>query len=115
MVRNRELVSTSREIPASETRSPKLRRLSHSIRPLSVGQRGVFGRAARFRLRGKSPNPFRISIGRVLAHYAVSEEDAQRILFDNAAEIYGFDRNALKPHVERVGFELSDVPSPEAS
>ncbi len=41
----------------------------------------------------------------------VSEEDVQRILFDNAAEIYGFDRNALKPHVERVGFELRDVPS----
>jgi len=41
----------------------------------------------------------------------VSEEDAQRILFDNAAEIYGFDRDALKPHVERVGFELSDVRS----
>jgi predicted TIM-barrel fold metal-dependent hydrolase len=45
----------------------------------------------------------------------VSEEDAQRILFDNAAEIYGFDRDALKPHVERVGFELSDVESIAAS
>lgn len=38
-------------------------------------------------------------------------EDAQRILFDDAAEVYGSDRNALNPHVERVGFELSDVPS----
>jgi predicted TIM-barrel fold metal-dependent hydrolase len=45
----------------------------------------------------------------------VREEDARRILFDNAAEVYGFDRNALKPHVERVGFELGDVPSRTAS
>jgi hypothetical protein len=39
--------------------------------------------------------------------------DAQ-ILFDNAAEADGFDRDALEPHVERAGFELG-VPSPAAS
>lgn len=42
---------------------------------------------------------------------AVSEEDAQRVLFDNAAALYGFDVDLLQPHVERVGFELSDLQS----
>jgi hypothetical protein len=37
------------------------------------------------------------------------------VLFDNATEIYGFSRDVLQPHVERVGFELSDVPSLAAS
>lgn len=46
---------------------------------------------------------------------AVSDGDARRILFDNAAEIYGFDRDALQPHVERVGFDLSDLRTPAAS
>jgi hypothetical protein len=54
-------------------------------------------------------------VASLLEPITVGEEDARRILFDNAAEVYGFDRNALKPHVERVGFELSDVPSPAAS
>lgn len=51
-------------------------------------------------------------VAQLLQPSTVGEEDARRILFDNAAEVYGFDRNALKPHVERVGFELGDVPSP---
>jgi len=54
-------------------------------------------------------------VGMLLEASTVTEEDARRILFDNAAEVYGFDRNALKPHVERVGFELADVPSPAAA
>ena len=33
----------------------------------------------------------------------------RRLLFDTAAELYGFDTVALQPHVERVGFELDDL------
>ena len=33
----------------------------------------------------------------------------RKILFDNAAEVYGFDLAVLQPHVDRVGFELGDV------
>jgi predicted TIM-barrel fold metal-dependent hydrolase len=54
-------------------------------------------------------------VAQLLEPDTVSEEDARRILFDNAAEVYGFDRNALKPHVERVGFELGNLPFPAAS
>ena len=54
-------------------------------------------------------------VAQLLRPSTVSEDDAQRILFDNAAEVYGFDRNALKPHVERVGFELAEVRSASAS
>jgi predicted TIM-barrel fold metal-dependent hydrolase len=39
----------------------------------------------------------------------VTDADAQRILFDNAVAVYGFDVGVLAPHVERVGFELSAV------
>ena len=53
-------------------------------------------------------------VAQLLEPSTISKEDVQRILFDNAAEVYGFDRDALKPHVERVGFELRDVPSPQA-
>jgi predicted TIM-barrel fold metal-dependent hydrolase len=51
----------------------------------------------------------------LLAEPTVTEADARRVLFDNAAEVYGFDRDALQPHVERVGFELSDVHTVAAS
>ena len=40
---------------------------------------------------------------------SVTEEDVRRILFDNAAQLYGFDPVALQPHVDRVGFEVGDV------
>jgi predicted TIM-barrel fold metal-dependent hydrolase len=36
----------------------------------------------------------------------VTGDDAQKILFDNAARIFGFDVAVLQPHVDRVGFEL---------
>lgn len=36
-------------------------------------------------------------VSQLLEPGTISEEDARRILFDNAAEVYGFDRNALKP------------------
>jgi predicted TIM-barrel fold metal-dependent hydrolase len=40
---------------------------------------------------------------------SVTEEDTRKILFDNAADLYGFDRALLQPHVDRVGFELDDL------
>jgi len=46
-------------------------------------------------------------------HPSVTEDDAEKILFSNAAEVYGFDVDMLQPHVDRVGFELDDGP-PEA-
>jgi predicted TIM-barrel fold metal-dependent hydrolase len=43
----------------------------------------------------------------------VTEEDARRVLYGNAAEVYHLDLDALAPHIERVGFALDDVPAPE--
>ena len=39
----------------------------------------------------------------------LTDDDARRILFDTAADVYGFDRDVLQPVVDRVGFELDDV------
>lgn len=36
-------------------------------------------------------------------------DDARKVLFDNAADLYGFDRQRLAPHVQRVGFDLDDL------
>lgn len=44
-------------------------------------------------------------------HPSVTQEDAERVLFRNAASVYGFDMDALEPHVDRVGFELSTIPA----
>jgi predicted TIM-barrel fold metal-dependent hydrolase len=40
---------------------------------------------------------------------AVSESDLRKVVFDNAADLYGFDRDLLQPDVERVGFEVDDL------
>jgi hypothetical protein len=32
-----------------------------------------------------------------------------KVLFDNAAAVYGFDADELQTHVDRVGFELDEV------
>jgi predicted TIM-barrel fold metal-dependent hydrolase len=42
----------------------------------------------------------------LVGHPSVDEDDASRILFDNAAQCYGFDVDALAPHVARVGFDV---------
>jgi predicted TIM-barrel fold metal-dependent hydrolase len=42
-------------------------------------------------------------------HPSVTEQDSAKILFDNAAKLYGFDVGLLQPHVERVGFELEGL------
>lgn len=43
----------------------------------------------------------------LVEHPSVSEDDARKILYANAAEVYGFDLEALAPDIERVGFALS--------
>jgi predicted TIM-barrel fold metal-dependent hydrolase len=38
---------------------------------------------------------------------SVTREDAEKILFGNAATLFGFDLDRLQPEIERVGFELA--------
>jgi predicted TIM-barrel fold metal-dependent hydrolase len=45
----------------------------------------------------------------LVEHPSVSVDDAQKILFDNALDVFRFNREELAPHVERVGFDLNDV------
>jgi predicted TIM-barrel fold metal-dependent hydrolase len=49
------------------------------------------------------------TLAELVGHPAISEAQAQKILFENAADVYGFDRAVLQPHVDRIGFELSEV------
>jgi len=39
----------------------------------------------------------------------VNDSESEGVLFGTAADVYGFDRAALQPHVERVGFDLEDI------
>jgi hypothetical protein len=43
-------------------------------------------------------------------HPSVSDADARKILYENAATLYGFDMDALQPHIDRVGFDLHNPP-----
>ncbi len=45
-------------------------------------------------------------IANLVAHPGVSGEDARKILYDNARDVFRFDSSALAPHVERVGLDL---------
>lgn len=45
-------------------------------------------------------------VATLLAEPAMTETDAHRVLFGNAADLYGFDEHALGPDIERVGFQL---------
>ena len=40
---------------------------------------------------------------------SMTEDDVSKVLFGNAAEVYGFDVDGLRPHVDRVGFDLGEV------
>jgi predicted TIM-barrel fold metal-dependent hydrolase len=40
---------------------------------------------------------------------SVTGEDTGKVLFGNAARLFGFDADRLQPDIDRVGFELSDV------
>ncbi len=39
----------------------------------------------------------------------VTEADARKILYENAAELYHFDLAALQPLIDEIGFELDDL------
>jgi hypothetical protein len=39
----------------------------------------------------------------------LGEDEIESILFDRAADLYNFDVDALRPDVERIGFEVADV------
>jgi predicted TIM-barrel fold metal-dependent hydrolase len=54
------------------------------------------------------PNTFD-KVAVLAGHPSVTEEDTAKVLFDNAASLYGFDASRLQPHIDRVGFELSDI------
>jgi predicted TIM-barrel fold metal-dependent hydrolase len=44
-----------------------------------------------------------------VSHPSITDDDARKIFWANAAELYGFDVDALQPVVDRVGFDLEDV------
>ena len=46
---------------------------------------------------------------------SVTDADVQKILFDNAAKLYGFDRAVLQPHLDRVGFDVQDMLAPSSA
>ena len=48
-------------------------------------------------------------VATLVATPVLSDTDAHNILFDTAAELYGFDVEALQPHIDRVGFDTDDV------
>jgi predicted TIM-barrel fold metal-dependent hydrolase len=59
---------------------------------------------------------FETSFGRNMGEVAtlvttpgVTEDDARKIMLTNAAAALDFDLAALQPHVDRVGFEISEV------
>ncbi|MGH9007027.1 MAG: amidohydrolase family protein [Acidimicrobiales bacterium] len=39
----------------------------------------------------------------------LDDTETHGILFDTAADVYQFDVEALQPHIDRIGFEVSDV------
>ncbi|HUJ67349.1 MAG TPA: amidohydrolase family protein [Acidimicrobiales bacterium] len=47
-------------------------------------------------------------------HPSVTPDDSVKILYQNAATLFGFDLGLLQPHVERVGFELETVAAASA-
>ena len=54
------------------------------------------------------------TLAEFLGHPAITDDIARKVLYENAARIYGFDLDLLRPHFERIGFELADVGSAAA-
>jgi len=48
-------------------------------------------------------------VATLLTTPGVSEEDARKIMMTTAARALDFDLDALRPHIDRVGFEPSDI------
>jgi predicted TIM-barrel fold metal-dependent hydrolase len=51
----------------------------------------------------------RATVQGTLGYLGVPEPDARKILMENPARVYGFDLDALAPHVERVGSPASEL------
>jgi predicted TIM-barrel fold metal-dependent hydrolase len=49
------------------------------------------------------------AVGDLLGAPEATDEAARRILYENAAVVYGFDLQFLEPDIERVGFTREDV------
>ena len=45
----------------------------------------------------------------------MTPEDADKVLYENAAAVYGFDLALLQPDIDRVGFDMADVLSPSSA
>jgi predicted TIM-barrel fold metal-dependent hydrolase len=52
---------------------------------------------------------FTPTLAELLAHPAMTDAQTRKLLYENAAHVYGFDLDVLRPHFERVGFEPADV------
>jgi predicted TIM-barrel fold metal-dependent hydrolase len=48
-------------------------------------------------------------LAELLLHPAIDETMARKVLYENSARIYGFDLIALRPHMERIGFNRADI------
>ena len=44
----------------------------------------------------------------LVASPCFSDSDVENVLFRNAAKVFGFDLEALRPEIERIGIELGD-------
>jgi predicted TIM-barrel fold metal-dependent hydrolase len=55
------------------------------------------------------------TLNELLSHPAIDEAMARKVLYENAAHIYGFDLDALAPDMERVGFTKADILASAAS
>jgi hypothetical protein len=49
------------------------------------------------------------AVAQLLGDDRVSDETARKVLYENAAAVYGFDLDGLTPHIERVGFTRADI------
>jgi hypothetical protein len=45
-------------------------------------------------------------VAEIFARRDLTDTDIRGILYSNAAAVYGFDLEALKPDIERIGFTL---------
>ena len=96
----RSTPSRSRGRPRAATTAPTAGSASTATTPCSASTTRTSSRSSRThgpRASPRRPTP------------QVTEADARKILYGNAAEVYGFDLDALQPDIDRVGFELDDL------
>ncbi len=54
-------------------------------------------------------------VGQLLTDPCVTESEARKILYGNAAEVYGFDLTKLQPDIDRIGFTIDEVTAARAA